>query len=190
MKKMNQIVAEVSEPSEYLQEVLATPPRWVLRWGETLVLMLVVLLLILSWFIRYPDRISGEVLITTPQPPVPIKAKANGALIKLPVSDREAVVAGQLLAILQTPARYSDITQLKEQLRQFDPTIPKPKLFTEAYQLGTLQEAYAQLQQVAQEFRSYQEFAPHSQQKKAVGRQIARYRNLLNQKKAIADTGA
>ena len=183
MNKLPQSVADLSEPSEYLQEVLATPPRWVLRWGESLVLVLVVVLLFLGWLIRYPDRIPAKVVITTPQPPVPVMARADGPLNQLLVSDHDSVASEQLLAVVQNPAYYAHVTQLKQQLSEFDLSkATEEDWFMATYRLGTLQESYARLQQVAQAYRLYRKLTPHYQQQQAVGRQLRRYRALLDQK--------
>lgn len=183
MKKLPPAIEELSAPSEYLQEVLVAPPRWIIRWGEGLVFGLVLALLLLAWMIRYPDRIPAEVTITTPEPPVSVVARSDGALEQLLVRDRDTVERGALLAIIQNPARYVHVIQLKKQLSQFDVSdLSADSLFNDGYQLGTLQEGYALLQQVAEDYRLYQQLTPHYQQKQAVGRQLRRYRALVNQK--------
>ena len=179
-------IAELAEPSELMREVIATPPRWVIRWGETLVLLLIVVLLTLGWLIRYPDRIPAEVVITTPQPPVAVIARADGPLAQLLVSDHDSVAQGELLAIIQNPARYSHVTRLKRQLSQLAAAnlsgTVKSALFAEPYRLGTLQEPYAQLQQAAEAYHLYRKLTPHYQQQQAVEQQLRQYRALLVQK--------
>lgn len=183
MNELPKSIAKLSEPSEYLREVLATPPRWVVRWGETLVLVLVIILLALGWLIRYPDRIPAQVIITTRQPPVPVKARTEGALTQLLVSDNQAVEAEQLLAIVQNPARYADVNQLKRQLQLFDVAETREQSpFMTAYQLGSLQEAYAQVQQAAEAYHLYRRLTPLYQEQQAVVRQLDRYQALLKQK--------
>ena len=182
MSKLPPAIEELSAPSEYLQEVLSTPPRWIVRWGELLVFLLILGLLLLGWLIRYPDRLSAEAVITTPDPPVPVVARTEGALTQLLVSDRDTVARGQLLAIIQNSAQYAHVNRLKKQLSQPDSSmLAGGSPFTEAYQLGTLQEPYAQLQQAAEAYHLYQRFTPHYHQQQAVGRQLARYRALLDQ---------
>ena len=41
--------------SEEVQEILAKVPHWMLRWGNVLFLSLILMLLFLSWLIKYPD---------------------------------------------------------------------------------------------------------------------------------------
>ncbi|MEQ9440989.1 MAG: HlyD family efflux transporter periplasmic adaptor subunit [Cyclobacteriaceae bacterium] len=183
MSKLPSSITELTEPSDYLQEVIKTPPRWVLRWGETLLLALVIFLFVLGWIIEYPDRIPAQVIITTSQPPVPVKARANGTINQLVVQDHELVDSGQLLAVIQTPANYSDIVKLKQQLLDFTLEFPLEDTLVEfAYQLGTLQQQYAQFQEKAEGYRFYQHFTPHFQEQKSIGQQLQRYQELLNQK--------
>ena len=182
MSKLPRAIEELSAPSEYMQEVLATPPRWIVRWGELLVFLLIFGLLLLGWLIRYPDRLSAEAVITTPDPPVPVVARTEGALTQLLVHDQVTVVRGQLLAIIQNAAQYAHVTRLKRYLSQPDSLmLTKGSPFTEAYQLGTLQEPYAQLQQAAEAYHLYRRLTPHYHQQQAVGRQLARYRALIDQ---------
>ena len=183
MSKLPHAIEELVAPSEYMQEVLATPPRWIIRWGEGLVFLLVLGLLLLSWLIRYPDRIPAEAVITTLEPPVPVVARSDGALSQLLVQDGATVTKGQLLAIVQNPAHYPHVVQLKKQLSQFNALgIVKDSLFTGAYRLGSLQEVYAQLQRVEKDYHLYLRLTPHYQQQQAVERQLRHYRALLDQK--------
>ena len=183
MKPLPPAIGELVAPSEYLQEVLATPPRWIIRWGELLVFLLVLGLLLLGWLIRYPDRIPAEAIITTTQPPVSVVARSEGALSQLLVQDGAAVSKDELLAVIQNAADYSHVVQLKKQLATFDLSDGTADvLFSNVYHLGALQEGYAQLQRAEKDYRLYQRLNPHYQQQQAVGRQLKQYRALLNQK--------
>ena len=183
MSKLPPTTEELVAPSEYMQEVLATPPRWIMRWGEGLVFLLVLGLLLLGWLIRYPDRIPAEAIITTTQPPVPVVARADGALSQLLVRDGATVTKGQLLAIVQNTAHYPHVVQLKKQLGRFNALeIAEDSLFVDIYHLASMQEAYAKLQRVAKDYRLYQRLTPHYQQQQAVARQLAQYHALLDQK--------
>ena len=183
MKQLPPAIEELVAPSEYLQEVLATPPRWIIRWGELLVFLLVLGLLLLGWLIRYPDRIPAEAIITTTQPPVSVVARSEGALSQLLVQDGAAVAKDELLAVIQNAADYAHIVQLKKQLTTFDLSDGTADvLFSDAYHLGSLQEVYSRIQLVEKDYRLYQRLNPHYQQQQAVGRQLRQYRALMNQK--------
>ena len=185
MNKLPESIEHLTELSEYLQEVLATPPRWIIRWGEVLVLLLVTSLLILGYLIRYPDRIAAEVVITTPHPPVEIVARTDGQLTHLFVADHDSVKQGALLAIVQNAAHYPDVVALQQQLDNItvsSTAVEADSLFNQAYQLGTLQPPYALAQQAWKEYALYQQLTPAYQQQQAVDRQLRRFESLLTQK--------
>lgn len=51
--------------SEEVQEILTKVPHWMIRWGNILFLFLIIVLLTLSWFIKYPDIITSNTIVTT-----------------------------------------------------------------------------------------------------------------------------
>lgn len=79
---------------ENVQEILSSTPRWMIRWGNLLFLFLVLLILFLSWLIKYPDTVSDSILIT--------KSKDNKNYIGIITSKKYAfqkVEAGQKVHI-------------------------------------------------------------------------------------------
>lgn len=95
--------------SDEVQEILGAPPGWLVRWGTAVVLGCIGVLLFLAWFVRYPEVVSGRVLLTTDQPPMEVIASVNGYVATLSVGDRDTVSAGQLLAVIQSTANYDHI---------------------------------------------------------------------------------
>ncbi|MBV6438600.1 MAG: hypothetical protein EPGJADBJ_00224 [Saprospiraceae bacterium] len=97
--------------SEDVQEILGTPPHWLVRWGTAIVLVGFGLMLCAAWFIRYPDVVEAKVVITTIVPPVDVVARANGR-VRLLVPDKKLVQENELLAVLQSTADYRDVLEL------------------------------------------------------------------------------
>ena len=52
--------------SEEVQEILGTPPNWLVRWGTLVVLVGFSFLLCVAWFVRYPDVVSSDKLSIRP----------------------------------------------------------------------------------------------------------------------------
>jgi hypothetical protein len=69
--------------SEELHEVLGAVPQWILRWGVTFIGIIAVILLVCSWFFKYPETLPTTMVLTGKTPPAAIVAKTNGRLIKL-----------------------------------------------------------------------------------------------------------
>ena len=102
--------------SNNVQEILGHVPVWIVRWGITLFTIIVLGILIGCWFYQYPDIVRSPVMITTENPPSPVVAKANGRIIALFVSDTQIVEQGQTLAVIENPADFEQVFQLKEKL--------------------------------------------------------------------------
>ena len=106
-------IQEINLRSEEVQEILTKVPNWMIRWGNVLFLALIFLVLFISWFVKYPDIILSEALITTQIPPQKEYAKTTGKLHAILVDDHESVNANQPLAIIENTANYRDVFHLK-----------------------------------------------------------------------------
>ena len=99
--------------SEQVQEILSYVPNWMIRWGNTLFLILILMLLFISWFVKYPDIISTEIMITTTIPPEKLYSKINGQFEVFLTKDGDSVFKNQTLAVLENSAYYKDVLLLK-----------------------------------------------------------------------------
>ena len=110
---MSTNLKDIELRSEEVQEILTKVPNWMIRWGNTLFLFLIVLLLALSWLVKYPDIITSEAIITTKIPPQKEFASVTGKIDTLFVKDAQNVIEGETLAIIENTANYSDVFFLK-----------------------------------------------------------------------------
>ncbi len=102
--------------SEEVQEILTAVPNWMIRWGNSLILVLVFMLLLISWFVRYPDIITTEAIVTTQTPPEKIYAKTTGRITHLLVKDGTNITKDSPIAIIENTANYQDVRLLKSVL--------------------------------------------------------------------------
>jgi multidrug resistance efflux pump len=142
--------------SEDVQEILGTPPGWLVRWGSSVVLVGFALILLAAWFVRYPDVVEAKVQITTANPPVDVVARADGRIAGLFVRDTSVVAANQLLGVLQSTANYRDVLTLDSCLLQWQAlkdgnfqSVQQPDTLA----LGELQGDYAELERLLAEYR-------------------------------------
>ncbi|MCB0532503.1 MAG: HlyD family efflux transporter periplasmic adaptor subunit [Lewinellaceae bacterium] len=105
--------------SEEVQEILGTPPGWLVRWGTLVVFLCITALLSVAAIISYPDVIEAKVLITTTVPPVDVVARTDGHIVKFFAQDKAAVKQGTILAVLESTADYEDILRLEEQVARW-----------------------------------------------------------------------
>lgn len=133
--------------SEEVQEILTRVPHWLIRWGSLVVLMIFMLLIFLSWLIKYPDIISAQVSITTNSPPQKLMAKTSGRIEAILVTNKATVAKNTPLAVIENTANYKDVFLLKSIVESFDVnknSFPFEKL-NEA-QLGEIESSFALFQ--------------------------------------------
>ena len=99
--------------SEEVQEILTKVPHWMIRRGNLLFLFLILLLLGISWMVKYPDVIPSEIIVTTQIPPQKEFAKVSGKLTHIFVKDNQNVSVDQPLAIIENSANHEDVFRLK-----------------------------------------------------------------------------
>lgn len=141
---MDEIDENINIHSEEVRDVLSDPPKSILLFGNTLLLGFVLLLLLLSWLLKYPDIISSQITITTAIPPEKLVAKTSGRIEAIFVKDKQFVSKNKPLAIIENAANYNDIFLLKSIVDTID--ISKTKFPFEkllAAQLGEIESNYA-----------------------------------------------
>ncbi len=102
--------------SEEVQDILTRIPPWMIRWGNTLFLGLIFLLLFVSWFVKYPDIIKAKAVLTTKIPPQKVYAHVTAKFDTIFVHENQKVISGQALAVLNNTARYQDVLYLQSVL--------------------------------------------------------------------------
>lgn len=140
---MNEIQDDLKIYSEEVQDVLSHPPRSIFRWGNTILLFFILLLLLISWFIKYPDVVRTTVTITTNIPPEKLIAKTAGRIEAILIADRKKVAKNTPIAIIENSANYKDVFILKNITDSIDlekTDFPFQKF--ESSQLGDIENAY------------------------------------------------
>src|SRR5690606_23294479 len=99
--------------SEEVQDILTRVPHWMIRWGNVLILFIIVLIFLFSWLIKYPDIITTEITNTTQNPPGNLVAKRSGKIEKIFVEDRSTVAENTPLTVIEDPTDYNDVFLLK-----------------------------------------------------------------------------
>lgn len=171
---------------EDVQEILGTPPSWIIRWGTTVILVGICLLFFVGWIVKYPDIIRGQVQITTEVPPISVVARTTGYLSKLMVKENDTVRSGDLLVVLQSSAKYEDVLNLEKKLLELEVLTPsvierfQPDL---GFNLGDLQLNYSAFVQILKEFQFKKEENFISQTVNQYDSQILNYKKLIKTEK-------
>lgn len=133
--------------SEEVRDVLSDPPKAILRWGNTILFGFIIVLLLISWFIKYPDIITTQIVITTNIPPEKLVAKVPGKIEEILVKDKATILKNTPLAVIENSANYNDVFLLKSIVDSID--IDKNKFPFEklrAAQLGEIESFFAVFQ--------------------------------------------
>jgi HlyD family secretion protein len=164
--------------SEEVQEILSHIPNWIIRWGITAILCTIVMILISSWFIKYPDVVTARITITTPVPPVNIVAKSSGA-INLLIDDNQNTQKNTILGVIDNPAQTDDVFYLIERCMAFAENSEKRTVdFDSNLTLGSLQSAYLQFCKTLSDFSLFESLQYHEQQINNLNIRINYYHEL------------
>jgi multidrug resistance efflux pump len=102
--------------SEEVQEILTKVPSRIIRYGNTVFLLIILLLLFLSWFVKYPDIIVSQGIITTAVPPQKEYSKITATLQHVLIENDQEVQSGEVIAVLENAASYKDVLLLEKVL--------------------------------------------------------------------------
>lgn len=103
-----------------IESIIGREPAWLIRSGISLLFIIFILLIMVSWFIKYPDAIVAPITVTAVNPPVEIIAKASGRIVELFVKENEFVTVNQPLALLESPVNYVHLVELQSVLTSFE----------------------------------------------------------------------
>lgn len=128
--------------NEEIQEILGTTPGWIIRFGNLIFLIVIVVLIWLSYWIQYPDVVVSEIIVSFNDPPTKLISTKSGYLNKLHAVNNQKVKKGQLLISYNSEANYKDVLFLYEKLllvKQTDQSSILSLSFTDNYSIGELQ---------------------------------------------------
>ncbi len=182
-KKENIDQSDLQLRSEEVQEILSFVPNWMIQWGNSLILFLIFGLLLISWFVKYPDTIPVEIIVTTAIPPEKIFSKSSGQIDVILVNDNDIVSESKILAILENSANYQDVLLLKKSIDTvtinydnfYFPIEKLPMLF-----LGDIESDYAFFESNYSEYILNKELKPFSNEFLANQLSITEAKSRLN----------
>src|SRR5687767_6819326 len=110
--------------SEEVQELIGRMPSWIIRWGITVIGLLVLGTFIGAALITSPDLVSCEVTIANTTPPAIIYSPGNTQIKELLVKEGDFVDKGSPLAVLDNSvAGYKAILEGKQLAYAIDTSV-------------------------------------------------------------------
>lgn len=140
--------------SEEVQELMGKPPSKIIRSGIIILLTTILGIIGLSFFIRYPDTISGPVNIYSTNPPALIRNSSVSELSLINVSENKRVTENEMIAVLADSPNYEIIKKLKDYIFILDtilsngePDLKKIPVY-DIRNLGALQISFLKLRKI------------------------------------------
>ncbi|CAM3927536.1 HlyD family secretion protein [Mucilaginibacter galii] len=133
--------------SEEIDDIIKSPPNWLMRFGAVSFLTVLSLMIVVSYFLRYPDIVKTKLKIVSENAPKSVTAKVGGRLEKLLVAENEVVRQGQPLAYLESTGRHQHVQELfllleELKLKAQHNSIPVNLNLPQDFNLGELQIPY------------------------------------------------
>jgi multidrug efflux pump subunit AcrA (membrane-fusion protein) len=180
---------EIRSPE--MQEVMSEIPGRFLRWGLFLFFGILLTLLIVSYFINYPDIVTVPVKITTYNSPASLIARSSGKIGNIFVGNEDKVSENQEIALITNQAQWNDVSAISLFLDRLSDTTDWQVAVRRGQppsgiSIGEIQSSYLHFFTLYHQFQKYlgQSYLPTKLNllQKQVDRQEEYIVELLNQK--------
>lgn len=193
METKKDILSTIQLHSEGVQDILTQPPNWMVRWGNTTIFLILVLILVMSCLIKYPEFVPSTVIISSRNPPEKLEARINTKVEEIFVEDHQAVSPKQVLMVLQSTADYRDVIRLRNIVDSLGNSGAEhfPLSEVSAFKLGEIQADYNAFAKALTEEQLYARLQPYAPDYAAADRSLAESRSrirTLQQQKSLEQT--
>lgn len=97
-----------------VQELISNKPGFLIRWGITIFLLILIFIIAATWFIQYPDIVTAKAKLTSLNAPKEIIAKSDGQLVKLFVKENDTVQKDQVIGFMESTANAETVLHLSK----------------------------------------------------------------------------
>lgn len=133
-----------------INELIGKAPGWLLRSGISMIAFVTIVLLVTSYFISYPDKISGKGMLTSDTPPIEIVSKTTGYIDTILVKDGAEVLEGTTLLSIHNTTNENELAKFKTWIKEYEIRKDHDGILTLKFpadlQLGMIQNDYANLE--------------------------------------------
>ncbi|MFP3599298.1 HlyD family secretion protein [Chryseobacterium sp. SIMBA_029] len=172
------ILDNIELRSESVQDILTQPPHWMIRWGNSIIFIILLLIMLMSYIIKYPEFIPAPIIVTSQNPPEKIEARISSKIEKILIKDHQNVKKDDLLMVMQSAANYKDVLELKKLVDSLIPgqlhTFPLAQ--ASRFKLGELQGDYNSFAKALQDEQLFTRLQPYAPENLAANQSISEYR--------------
>ena len=99
--------------SDEVNDILSNRPAFIIRFGLSIIALIGMLSIIISWYIKYPEVIKGNAIITTEIEPLKVISKSSGRLQKILVKPEQWINQGDYIVEIENTTRLENIPVLQ-----------------------------------------------------------------------------
>lgn len=172
------ILDNIELRSESVQDILTRPPHWMIRWGNTIIFVILLLILIMSYVIKYPEFIPAPIVVTSQNPPEKLEARISTKIEKIFIKDHQEVKKNEVLMVMQSAANYKDILELKKLVDSISPNQLRsfPVQQSSHFKLGELQGDYNNFAKAFQDEELFTRLQPYAPESLAANQSLSEYK--------------
>jgi multidrug resistance efflux pump len=170
--------------TEEVNEILSSTPKWIFRWGISVIFILILTGVALCYFIRYPDILTADITLTNLNPPITLVSKNNGKLTYLLVKNNAIVSANQTIAVIENTSNYKDVlylykksVDLIERIKLSD-TISQITI-KDSLSVGELTPYYLIVLKSIKDLNLYKEVNPYNKQIRLLQKDLISFTELI-----------
>jgi HlyD family secretion protein len=148
--------------SGVVEDVILKKPGFIIQWGLYLIFLVLIAVVSASWFIQYPEVITGRATIIARNTPKEIICRQEGRLQNLFFKNGDTVKQNDIIGFIETTAIPEMVLDLNQKLSLILKNLKnnKPVHFTEFISGGFdgLGELQAECQQFSTAFQQYSDY--------------------------------
>jgi multidrug resistance efflux pump len=181
LKSEKEILDNLELRSESVQDILTRPPHWMIRWGNTAIFFCFLMVILMSFFIKYPEFIAAPILVTSQNPPEKIEVITNSKIEKIFIDNGAEVHKDEILMVLQSSANFQDVLKLKDLVDSTSQNQVKnfPIKEVSNFKLGDLQTDYNNFAKALQDENVNSRLRPYAPENLAANQSLSENRNRI-----------
>lgn len=166
-----------------IENSFGTPPGWLLHNGVWLLTVLLFTILIISYFVKYPDTLSMQAVIHSENAPIDILSKQAGPIQNIYISHNQRVDSNQLMLNISSTLDLNDLESFKKLISQIETSTNYDDILsikTPNLQLGLINESYFALVKAVEEFKHFYKMKETQTNLHALHQEIIKTGDMVN----------
>ncbi|WP_367865854.1 HlyD family secretion protein [Pedobacter sp. WC2423] len=110
-----------NQRTEQVQDIIERMPTRFGFWVSLIVLFIFIMLLLFGWLVRYPDVVTGQIVINANNAPLKLIANSSGKIKLNNVRSMDQIKEGQVIAYIENPTRLENVLLIEQILKDYNP---------------------------------------------------------------------